>query len=439
MKNIIIVALMTISVFAQAQTNSPMTLTLPQAMQLGLKNRYDVKADHYNIDISENRIDKERKDWIPDVHAEVNMQYVTQLQPTYVPKGFAGFTEPQMLAFGAKNASVFGLALDQPIFKPGIHADVKIAQAQLALQKEKIHGHGIVIKSQIATAYLDALLKKLQYQIARDEERRFGEYQKLAEGKYKNGALIENDYLRAKLDYENARMKTTIVAQNYEIALANLKYQINIPETSRLVLSDSIDNISFVRQDTLDADLMVRRTEIKQLKLQLRENDLQLKRLRQNALPSVSAFGYYAQLYQNKNFHYSESKWWAPHSYVGIKLTVPITRNLSNKNDIRENKLKQDQLSMNLQQERADIQYQAQKATADLQNASHNMASAKYNYRLSQTIFQNQQKQFSIGVFKYADLLDTERSLSSAEQNYIRSVYDYLVARLQYEQAMGVL
>jgi outer membrane protein TolC len=44
-----------------------------------------------------------------------------------------------------------------------------------------------------------------------------------------------------------------------------------------------------------------------------------------------------------------------------------------------------------------------------------------------------------LGVFRYSDLLDTEKSLSNAEQNYIKAVYDYLIAQLQYEKAVGAL
>jgi outer membrane protein TolC len=65
------------------------------------------------------------------------------------------------------------------------------------------------------------------------------------------------------------------------------------------------------------------------------------------------------------------------------------------------------------------------------------MHSAKKNYKLSQTIYKNQQKQFGIGVFHYTDLLDTKRSLTKTEQNYIKAVYKYLLAKIQYKKVVG--
>ncbi|TXJ22494.1 MAG: TolC family protein [Chitinophagaceae bacterium] len=437
MKKIIFLALLGITFSSQAQTNNETTLSLRQAVSLGIKKRFDIQADQFNIKLAQNDISRDKKAWIPDIHADGSIQYNTQLQPTYVPAGFAGFTEPGMLAFGAKNATVFGLTLNQPLFKPGMNADVKIAKTQFALQLEKMRGNEIEIKNTIAAAYLDVLLRKLQLRIAKSDEERHHAYAALAKGKYEQGALIENDYLRTNLDYENAKINAAVIKQNYNLSLAFLKYQVNLPAETNLVLSDSISTISFGHADT-DADSVIsQRTEIKQLKLQQQESALRIRRMRQNALPSVSVFGYYAQLFQNENFHYAETKWWAPHSYVGLKFSIPITENFTNKNQIQNYKLKLQQTELDMQQKTADINYELQKSAADLQNATANLKSAKANYDLSQQIYKNQQQQFELGVFLYSDLLDTENSVSKAERSYIQATYNYLAAQLQYEKAKG--
>ncbi len=437
MKKLFFIMFFGISFPVYAQTNQSFTLSLQQAMKLGLQNRFDVKADQYNIRMAKDKIHKKRKAWIPDVQAEGKIQYNAQIQSTYVPKGFAGLKEPALLGLGANNSTAFGLTLTQPLFKPGIHTNVKIAKANLSLQKEKHRGEKITIKYHIARAYLNVLLKKLQYHIVQDEEDRFKKYKILAAGKHKNGALIKNDYLRAKLDYKNAREKLRVVHQNYQLSLTSLKYQMNVPNSASIILTDSIENLSLVRLMRSPINALENRTELKQLKLQQQKNELQLKSIRHNALPTVSLFGYYAQTYQNQNFRYDKSKWWAPHSYVGLKFSIPITGNFGNHNNIQHEKLKQQQTEFSIRQKVSDINYQVQRARVDLENNRQNMQAAKRNYMFSQTIYTNQKKQFKIGVFHYSDLLNTERSLSKAEQNYIKAVYDYLAAKIQYEKAVG--
>ncbi len=437
MKKILVIAFLGISFTLRAQTANKKEISLQQAIQIGLQNRNDLKAEKINTNLAKNNIIQNKKAWIPELKAEGNVQYNTQLSPTFIPKGFLGFDEGGLVALGAKSTSAFGLSLKQIIFKPGINTDVKLAKVNLALQKEKIRSNKIDIKNNIATAYLNVLLKKLQVQIAKNEEIRFETYKNLAEGKYKNGTLIKNDYLRAKLDDKNAKINTKTAEQNYELAKVFLKYQMNIPKETSIILTDSIGHLSFIPLNKNTILPLKNRTEIKQLKLQQQQNSLQIRKIRQNALPTVSFIGYYAQSYQNQNFHYDESKWWAPNSYIGLQFSIPLTENISNKSNIRKQEWQRQQLKLQLKQEQSDIHYQVQKAATDLQNTTENMQSAKANYKLSQIIYKNQQKQSAIGVFHYSDLLDTEKSLNKAEQNYIQTVYDYMMAKIAYRKALA--
>jgi outer membrane protein TolC len=139
------------------------------------------------------------------------------------------------------------------------------------------------------------------------------------------------------------------------------------------------------------------------------------------------------------DFSYFKNQWWKPFSYVGLQLSIPITSNLKNKNNIREERLKIDQTNLELKQTQSDIHFEIQKALTDLDNTRQNVQSTKSNYNLSQTIYKNQQQQFALGAFQFSDLLDTEKSLHTAEQNYVQAVYDYLVAKISYEKAIGAL
>src|SRR5699024_9266989 len=176
MKKIILIAFAFLPLFGKAQVQQKMNLSLQEAIQLGLQNRYDVKSKSFNAYLAKNNISSKKKVWIPDLSAEGNIQYNTQLRTTIVPKSFAAMAGTNELKLGAKNVSSFGLSLNQPLFQPGINTDVKIAKANLALQNEKIKGEKIDVKNAIAKAYFDVLLKQLQFKIAKEEEQRFFTY-----------------------------------------------------------------------------------------------------------------------------------------------------------------------------------------------------------------------------------------------------------------------
>ena len=187
------------------------------------------------------------------------------------------------------------------------------------------------------------------------------------------------------------------------------------------------------------AALTESRTEIKQLKIKQSGNKLSLEKMRRNALPTLSFVANYSEQFLYDDFSYFKNEWWKPFSYVGLQLSIPITSNLKNKNNIREERLKIDQTNLELKQTQSDIHFEIQKALTDLANAQQNVQSTKSNYNLSQTIYKNKQQQFALGAFQFSDLLDTEKSLHTAEQNYVQAVYDYLVAKISYEEAIGAL
>lgn len=437
MKNNILVILSVVALSGYGQQTTPvLNIGLQQAIDLGLKNRYDVQAHKYNIAIADNRINKSKKEWIPDISGAGNIRYNPQIQGTYIPGGFFG-SNPSIVALGANSASIFGLDLNQNVFKPGIATDVKIAKNNLELEKEKNKQDENDIKEQIIEAYLNALLKELQSKITSDDEQRYKEYAEVADGKVKLGTLIENDYLRAKLDYENSKVETLKAKQNYDLAIDNIKYQINVTSETQLTLSDNLNSPDFSLGQLPTKGDASNRTEIKQLKLLQEGNKLEVNKSRQNALPSVSFIANYSQQFLYTNFDYSLRQWWTPFNYLGLRLSVPITANIKNHNSIQEYQFKSLQTDLDLKQKTADINYEIQKASTELNNSLQNMQTTKSNYELSKIIYENQKQQYNLGSLLYSDLLDTDKSLNKAEQNYIKSVYDYLVAVINFQKAIG--
>ncbi|MEI3800244.1 MULTISPECIES: TolC family protein [unclassified Chitinophaga] len=435
MKRLFLIILCCIPAGVGAQNAAPLKLSLQQALDMGLANRYDMQANKYNITIADNALKKSRQEWLPDIHAEGNVRYNTQLQATFVPPGFGGLDKAELLALGAKNATILGIELDQPILQPTLLTDIKIARNNLALQQEKNRADEINIKVQIATAYYNVLLKDLQQTIAARDEQRFHEYYTLAAGKYKQGALIETDYLRAQLDYDNAKITTTTARQNYVLAVNGLKYQLNMPGSGDITLTDTLGGGTAAVP--LSSENYQNRTEIKQLKLQQQDDQLQLRKARQYSIPTVSVMANYSQQYLYNDFKYTQGEWWSPFSYAALKINVPISGNIKNQRQIKNYQLKTQQTTAQLQQKTADVRYDILQAGTELNNALLNMQTTRKNYDLSEKIYRQQQQEFAVGSFAYNNLLETERSISTAEQQYIKAQYDYLMAQINYNKATG--
>lgn len=435
MKKIITGALLFATVLSFGQEQS-MRLGLQQAIELGLKNRYDLQSKKYNLALAGSEVNKVKKEWIPEISGSGNMRYSPEIQATFIPGGFFS-PNPSLVSFGAKSMAVFGLDLNQNIYRPGITTDVKIAKNNAALAEEQTRQDENAVKEQIVFSYLNVLLKNLQAKIAADEEERYKEYSGVAEGKYKLGTMIESDYLKAKLDYENAKVETQKAKQNYELALVNLKYQANIPVETEILMTDSVDSPALNKFQIESHPDASNRTEIKQLVLKQEGARLQLSKARQYALPSLALYGNYSKQFTYSNLDYTLPQWWSSFNFVGLRISVPITANLKNYNNITEQKIRSKQTELELKQKMADVSYEIRKATTELNNAQQNMLTTKSNYDLSKKVYENQKQQYTLGSRQYLELLDTDRALSLAEQNYIRAVYDFLISNVNYQKAIG--
>jgi outer membrane protein TolC len=422
--------------FAQ---NDTFKLTLNQAMQLGLSNRFDAKESRLNIAIAKNKLNKSYKELLPEISASGKITYNGQLQPTIVPAGILGFTEPEKIDLGMKNNTVLTLDLNYTIYKPGLFTDIKIASNNLELEKEKNNSYNINIKIAITEAYEDVLVKSLEFEIALKNENRYKEYFDLAHGKYSNGALLESEMMLAELDYKNAKANTVKVKQNYTLSLQNLKYKINVRQESIIILSDSLQfSVETNIIDDQSNNAITNRSEIKQLTIQQIGYDLQLNKEKQNYLPTLSLFANYTQLFQGTKFEYNNSFFWAPVNYIGAKLSIPIIGSLKNINSVEEYNIELVQNVYNLKQKTSDVIYEVQETQTTLDNAKENMIVAKDNYALSQKVYELKKQQYNTGSFSYEKLLDTEKSLSTTEQEYITAVYNFIVAKINYQKATGI-
>jgi outer membrane protein len=72
-----------------------------------------------------------------------------------------------------------------------------------------------------------------------------------------------------------------------------------------------------------------------------------------------------------------------------------------------------------------------------MKNAQLNLEFAQDNYRLAEQVFKVNQQKYTLGSLLYTDLLDTEKSLSEAENNLLTNIYDVLVAKVRFQKSKG--
>ncbi|MDR1221737.1 MAG: TolC family protein [Tannerella sp.] len=410
-----------IALFACAQlSRAQQKLSLADAMEYAAKNRYDAQADRIDVNLAENAVGKSRNEWIPEITAGGEVLYNAKLQTMIFDTG----EEFQM---GTRNLTTLGIELNQPVFKPGLSTGIKISKAALSVRKEALREKENDIKMYVVEAYLNVILREQQLKLSEESTERHKSYFDLARDKMQLGTILESELLQARTDYENAQTDLQKARQNYGLAMKKLKYQLNLPDAEKLVLTDSLP--ALLKNSPVQArDANIEdRPELRQLYFSQQENDLRLKKSDMMWLPTVSLIANYTTEFQASNFNYSQ-QFWFPYNYVGLKASFPLSNIFKLRTDRREYKLKSSQLAMQYSQQQHDINYEVDKCNTELLNAVGNINSTGKTLDLSKELYLQQLAIYKLGTVTYSALLDAESSVNTARQNYISAVYDYLIA-----------
>lgn len=103
--------------------SSAQTLTLPEAIELGLKNRSELKTQALQLQLDQEQDAKIKTSWLPQVSASGDLRYYAILQKSVLPIGEFGLPgispdATTTVAFGVPFNTSVGIDASQKIFDP---------------------------------------------------------------------------------------------------------------------------------------------------------------------------------------------------------------------------------------------------------------------------------------------------------------------------------
>lgn len=427
MKKILIIAgCWLTSVYAQSDT---LKLSLEDAIQYGLKTRWDLQSGQEQVSIVKNEWNKSKYQWLPTLNGVANIRYNTELPTTVLPAGALGNPTDITAQFGTRNNTTLAIDFEQPIIKPTIFSDTKVGHLQYDQQRIRYEQKEKDVRKFISLAYYDVLIKKRQMEIAEVSLSQSKELFKIAESRFNLGSIKENDYLKQQLEFQNSDLKQKRAVQDYELSLEQLKKEMNFTERVSIVLTENIQSTTQV-STKVDTSFAFH-SDIKILDLQYSMYKVSRKRGFLNSLPSLSFYANYTLQFQRNDFDYSQG--WFPFNFIGIRLNVPIFNQWRNQASIKEFKLKMNQGIFDINYRKQTLLYEYNKYSTDLENALANLKYAEKNYELAKLIYEKDIKQYDLGFIGYNELVLSLRTQNDAEQNLMQSWYAYHSARLNYE------
>ncbi len=463
---IVIFSLLAIPLFGQQQARQ---MTLEDAIQYALTESIKIKNARIEIADAEQQIIERRAIGIPQLNGNVSYTRYLEVPRQPLPEGFNIFgifgqalavdlygllsEDTQMAvdqAFGGSNgaASSEGIAfflpnnftaaitLDAMVFDGSYFVALKAAREYRKYTVQEFATKEREVRNAVIEAYLPVLLLQqniglLDKNIANLEKLLF-ETREL----YKAGFAEQLDVDRQDLSLANLTVERENLLRQSEVALANLKYAIGYPLNEPLIVADSLETlIADATEEALVSEVdLQRRPEYQLLSQAVLMNELNIRLNKAGYLPALRAFGNVQQQYQGQSL--SEG-FWAPSSYVGLNLSVPIFDGLNKKAKIQRAQLDLE-LARNQQKDigRA-IQLEVKNARTNYFNASKRLDSQQKNLGLAERIYNTAQVKYREGVGSSLETTQAEQSLYATQSNYIQALYDLLLAKARLDMALG--
>lgn len=441
MKKIVIRFIIYLAVLVQVFPVFAQKITLNEAIQKGIKNRIELKTQALNIQIANSENDKIKAQWLPQVSANGDVRWNTQLQTTVLPFALPGSTESQTIVrLGRPFNNTFALQAEQKVYDANKKIDRLVNNTQTEAQKNALEQQIINLKQSITEAYFSAVFSKEKLRLSEIALQRANAYLDAGKVKFEQGTILKNDLNKFSLDVSNAKLTQTKNVQDYELSLVTLQYQLNtgdaIEPSEDLTSTLNYSQMTERTDNQLNSD---KRTEIKAEELSLQLNELNVQKQKIRNLPTVAAYGNYSAFQISDTFNPFASGTWFTANYVGIRANIPIFDGKQAKLSSQDFLVRQKINQLNMERLRNDFNYESKSTWNTLQQSKLNLEEAKKNITLAQQILETDKFRFEQGVIVISDLKNSEYSLQNAENQYLSSIYNFLVASVRYKKASGNL
>ena len=233
---------------ASAQGNAAMELTLPQAIDLALKQNPSLKLAQLAVVDSEQKKRIARADYFPRIKNESTAFHITELQQLVIPEGSLGVGIPaktSVIFQGGLTGYTSGTGLQQPLtqmFK--IREDNRAATADINSARIQVKQAENDIALKVRQLYYEILIAQLKETAAKHEAEAAQLKLEESTSSVEQGSALEVVALESHAALLDA--KQTILTQNLQVRdlTFELNYLLGLPLNTQLKLSEELSAAS---------------------------------------------------------------------------------------------------------------------------------------------------------------------------------------------------
>jgi len=430
--------------FIKAQQN-PAEFTLQGAIDYAMKHNAgylnsEADAKYYNY--RKNEIIGQA---LPQINGAFDLKDNVKLPTSILPgiilgPAYAGQLIP--VKFGVQyNATASG-TVNQLIFSSDFLVGVQAAKELINLSQKNILRSKVETAQNVSKAYYGALITKERIKLLDLNIARVKILKDNTTALNQNGFAEKIDVDRLEVSYNNLNTEKEKTLRLMELSEVMLKFQMGYDLAQPITLTDNLDKAidadalqNVVSNDKPDPS---KRPEFMVLQSQQKLNEYDLKRYRLSYMPTLVGYGLLATQFQKNQLDFNKNSWFAL-SYIGATLNMPIFDGLQKNARVQQAKINLLKIQNTFNQLKQAIDMEAQSTAVAYKNAVSSLQTQKKNIELARNIFEVTKKKYEQGIGSSLEVNTAENDLRQSETNYYNTLYDLIVAKIDYQKAIGTL
>lgn len=409
-------------------------ITLEEAIEIALSESNTIKIADMTIEKTGYAKKGAYSALYPNISATGN--YQRTLKKQVMAMEMAG--QAMEIEVGMSNNVSAGVTAAMPLVNAQLWQSLKLSALDVELAIEQARSSKISLVSQVKQSFYAVLLAKEAYNVYKEvydnAQKNFEDVEK----KYNVGKASEFEYLRAKVNVNNAEPEVFNAESSVELAIWQLKAIMGIDLNTELdvegELKDYTEELTVMTLAASDTVSFENNTNLLQLRLQNEMLSQTIKMTKFQYIPTLSASFAYNYNAMGNTFDMS----WNPYSVVALSLNIPIFDGFSKRNNIRQYKKTQDILRLNIEDTERNLNIALENYRDQMNTSVKRFTAAEATLEMAQKSYDISEKMYEVGKATLVELNDAQLALTQAQLTMSQAIYQFMINKASIEELMGV-
>jgi outer membrane protein TolC len=427
--------------------------TLRQCIDYALANNTSIKNATIDEYIAKAKVGETTSLGLPQINGSVGLQHANPLRAFFgkgngQPSLFAGgavipdgvvYSAPNF--FQLPNSFDASITVTQLIFSSSYIIGLQAARTYKALSAVSKENTKIQVVENVTKAYYMYLVNVQRQNLFDANIARLDSLLKQTKANSKAGFVEQIDVDRLEVTYNNLITERDKFTNMLVLSGLLLKFQMGMPMSESLTLTDKIENVSLDSNSvSSESANFANRTEYKLLETQLRLNTLNNKNEKYSFLPSIQASANLGRFSQSDKFNFFKNGHpWANYGIYSIGANIPIFDGLGKVKRVQQSKLELEKTENNMIQFKQVVDLEAKSSELTFKNNIKSLKVQQRNLNLAKEVVRVSQIKYKTGVGSNIEVITAESSLKESQVNYYNALYEAIVAKVDYDKALGNL